>query len=96
MASEMITVETTVNAPLEKVWECWSEPRHISGWCFAQDDWEAPHAENDLRAGGRFLTRFQAKDGSAGFDFTGTVAASHRMQLDFDQNSGATCGLQQR
>ncbi|MBD1379385.1 SRPBCC family protein [Metabacillus arenae] len=66
-----ITVETTIHAPVEKVWEYWTEPQHITKWCSASDDWHAPHAENDLRVGGRFLTRMEAKDGSFGFDFNG-------------------------
>lgn len=76
-----ITVETVINAPVEKVWECWSEPNHITKWCFASDDWEAPLAENDLRIGGRFKTRMAAKDGSAGFDFGGiySVVNPHKL-----------------
>ncbi|MFB5759998.1 SRPBCC family protein [Paenibacillus medicaginis] len=66
-----ITVETTVHAPMEKVWSYWTEPQHITKWSFAAEDWHAPKAENDLRAGGAFLTRMEAKDGSFGFDFSG-------------------------
>jgi uncharacterized protein YndB with AHSA1/START domain len=66
-----ITVETTVNAPVEKVWRSWSEPQHIKNWCAASEDWHAPKAENDLRTGGTFSTRMEAKDGSFGFDFGG-------------------------
>lgn len=66
-----ITVETTVNAPVEKVWEFWSEPGHIKKWCSASEDWHVPFAENDLRTGGKFTTRMEAKDGSFGFDFGG-------------------------
>jgi uncharacterized protein YndB with AHSA1/START domain len=66
-----ITIETTVNAPVEKVWKAWSEPQHIKNWCAASDDWHAPKAENDLRTGGTFSTRMEAKDGSFGFDFGG-------------------------
>lgn len=69
---EKITIEATVTAPIEHVWEYWTEPRHVEAWAFAADDWEALDAENDLRSGGTFKTRMQAKDGSAGFDFTGT------------------------
>lgn len=67
-----ITVQTTVRAPLAKVWEYWTQPEHVTRWTFASDDWEAPTAENDLRVGGTFTTRMQAKDGSTGFDFGGT------------------------
>jgi len=66
-----ITVEATVNAPVEKVWKYWNEPRHITKWCAASDDWHAPHAENDLRKDGRFKTTMAAKDGSFSFDFGG-------------------------
>lgn len=66
-----ITVETTVHAPVEKVWEYWTEPEHITKWYFATDEWHAPNAENDLRVGGKFVTRMEAKDGSFGFDFGG-------------------------
>ena len=66
-----ITVEATVNAPVEKVWKSWGEPQHIKNWCAASDDWHAPKAENDLRTGGTFSTRMEAKDGSFGFDFGG-------------------------
>jgi len=66
-----ITVQTTVNAPMEAVWNCWTQPKHITGWAFADPSWEAPSAENDLRVGGAFKTHMRAKDGSAAFDFTG-------------------------
>ncbi len=67
-----ITVEITVNAPVEKVWEFWTKPEHITKWNFASDDWQSPKAENDLRTGGNFNYRMEAKDGSFGFDFAGT------------------------
>lgn len=66
-----ITVESTINAPVEKVWAFWSAPEHITQWCSASPDWHAPKAENDLQAGGKFSTRMEAKDGSFGFDFGG-------------------------
>lgn len=66
-----ITVEAFVNAPLDKVWECWTAPQHIVNWNFASDGWHAPKAENDLRPGGNFSSRMEAKDGSYGFDFEG-------------------------
>jgi len=71
----IITVETMVNAPVEKVWEYWTKPEHITQWNNASDDWHTPHAENDLRADGRFTSRMEAKDGSFGFDFGGTYDA---------------------
>ena len=66
-----ITVETTVNAPVEKVWNIWSAPEHITRWNSPSEDWHTPRAENDLRPGGKFLARMEAKDGSFGFDFGG-------------------------
>ena len=66
-----ITVSITVNAPIQKVWQFWTLPEHIKQWNFASNDWHAPKAENDLRAGGKFLSRMEAKDGSFGFDFWG-------------------------
>ena len=66
-----ITVENTVNAPVQKVWEFWRSPEHIINWCSPSDDWHTPRAENDLRTGGTFLSRMEAKDGSLGFDFGG-------------------------
>ena len=66
-----ITVENTVNTPVEKVWQYWTSPEHICKWNNASDDWHTPRAENDLRVGGKFLSRMEAKDGSFGFDFGG-------------------------
>ncbi len=71
----VITVETTVNAPVEKVWEFWSKPEHIKKWNAASDDWHTTKAENDLRVGGSFSARMEAKDGSFGFDFGGVYDA---------------------
>jgi uncharacterized protein YndB with AHSA1/START domain len=69
--TKTITVETTVKAPVEKVWKYWTLPEHITKWNHASDDWHSPHSENDLRPGGKFLARMEAKDGSIGFDFGG-------------------------
>jgi len=68
---KQVTVETTVQAPVEKVWKYWTEPTHITKWNSASDDWHTPIAENDLRPGGKFHSRMEAKDGSFGFDFGG-------------------------
>ncbi len=67
-----ITVEVNINAPIEKVWDFWSTPEHITQWSFASADWHTPSSENDLRVGGKFNSRMEAKDGSMGFDFGGT------------------------
>lgn len=67
----MVTTACTVHAPVEKVWEYYTGPKHITQWNNASDDWCTPRAENDLRQGGRFTFRMEAKDGSFGFDFGG-------------------------
>jgi uncharacterized protein YndB with AHSA1/START domain len=67
-----ITVETTVHAPLEEVWRAWTTPADIKQWNAASDDWHTTAATVDLRIGGIFSSRMEAKDGSMGFDFTGT------------------------
>jgi uncharacterized protein YndB with AHSA1/START domain len=69
--NQVITIEATINAPIEKVWHYWTEPEHIKQWNSASDDWHTTAAENDLRVGGKFLSRMEAKDGSFGFDFSG-------------------------
>jgi uncharacterized protein YndB with AHSA1/START domain len=79
----VVTIETTVNAPISKVWECWTGPNHITKWCNASPDWHTPSASNDLRVGGEFTTRMEAKDGSFGFDFGGvytTVINNERIE----------------
>ncbi len=91
-----ITVETLVNAPLEKVWEYWTLPRHITQWNNASEDWHTPYAENDLRDGGKLLATMAAKDGSISFDFWGihtkvlhlqeiatTLGDGRKMQITF-------------
>lgn len=70
--SQVITVETTVNAPLAKVWNYWTQPQHIMIWNNASPDWHTPKSENDLREGGKFSSTMAAKDGSMSFDFWGT------------------------
>ena len=67
-----IAVETIIHSSIEKVWDAWTMPEHITKWCQASDGWHAPSASNDLRVGGIFTTRMEARDGSAGFDFGGT------------------------
>lgn len=72
MDKTRITVESTINADIKKVWDYWTMPQHITKWNFASDDWECPSAENDMRVGGKYKARMQAKDGSFGFDFEAT------------------------
>jgi uncharacterized protein YndB with AHSA1/START domain len=70
-ASMEITIDTTVNAPIEEVWTAWITPDDIKKWNFASDDWSSPDAKIDFTVGGRFSYRMEAKDGSIGFDFEG-------------------------
>lgn len=99
----MITVETLINAPIDKVWQYWTEPQHIMKWNNASDDWHTPHAENDLRVGGRFLSTMAAKDGSFSFDFSGvydevivhqtiayTLADDRKVKILFSEQNGQT------
>lgn len=67
-----ITVSTLINAPISRVWSAWTRPEDITQWNAASDDWHSPAARNDLRVGGGFSYRMEAKDKSAGFDFEGT------------------------
>lgn len=79
-AEKSITIEAIVHTPIEHVWQCWTDPVRIMQWVFASDGWEVSRAENDLQVGRAFLTRMQAKEGNAGFDFTGvyTLVDPHR------------------
>jgi uncharacterized protein YndB with AHSA1/START domain len=98
-----ITVEATVNAPVEKVWAFWTSPEHIMKWNNASPDWHTPQAENDLRPGGRFSSRMEAKDGSIGFDFGGvyqqvvtnelisyTLDDNREVKISFEENGEET------
>ena len=81
MEKTVVTVESTIQAPVEKVWEYWTKPEHIMKWNNASDDWHTTRAENDLRVGGKFLSRMEAKDGSTGFDFDGVYDAVKTNEL---------------
>lgn len=70
-ATNMVTVHVLVRKPIGKVWKYWTEPEHIVNWNFASDDWHTSQADSDLRDGGSFCYRMEAKDGSMGFDFEG-------------------------
>jgi len=69
--TKTITIQASINAPVEKVWKFYTEPEHITQWNNASDDWHTPSAKNDLKTGGKFVFRMEAKDGSKGFDFEG-------------------------
>lgn len=100
---QTVTVETTVKVPVEKVWEVWSNPRHIEKWNAASADWHTPSAENDLRPGGKFVLRMEAKDGSFGFSFEGvydevrdneyieyTLEDGRKVKISFTSNGDET------
>lgn len=76
-----ITIETIVNVPIENVWRAWTTPEDIQQWNAASDDWHTTKATVDLREGGAFCSRMEAKDGSAGFDFAGTYTRIVQQQL---------------
>ncbi len=91
----VITVETTVDAPVEKGWEFWTAPEHIMQWNNASDDWHTPSATNDLREGGVFTARMEAKDGSAGFDFGGTYTkVLEHKQIEYTMDDGRKVSVQ--
>lgn len=98
-----ITVESTINAPIEKVWEYWTKPEHIVKWNNASEDWHTPKAENDLRTGGNFVYTMAAKDGSFSFDFGGiydevtdhryieyTIGDGRKVKINFESDGGST------
>ncbi len=68
---DKITIRTTVEAPLQKVWDFWTQIEHIAGWAFASDDWGAEGISNHLEKGGKFSSRMFAKDGSFEFLYSG-------------------------
>lgn len=78
---QAITIAATVSAPIEKVWEYWTNPEHVKQWNNASPDWHTPSAENDLRPGGKFTYTMAARDGSFSFDFWGIydVVTDHEL-----------------
>jgi uncharacterized protein YndB with AHSA1/START domain len=102
-ATTTIKVAAAIKAPVEKVWELWTDPEHIKQWNQASDDWHTPRAQNDLRAGGSFVCRMEAKDGSFGFDFGGvydqvktneyieyTLEDGRKVKVDFKEEGNET------
>jgi uncharacterized protein YndB with AHSA1/START domain len=101
--AKKITVKAIINAPIKKVWENWTKPEHITKWNFASDDWQCPKAENDMRVGGKYNARMEAKDGSFGFDFWGiydkiethkmiayTLGDNRKVETTFVENGNQT------
>jgi uncharacterized protein YndB with AHSA1/START domain len=88
-----ITVQATINAPVEKVWKYWTTPDDIIKWNNASSDWHTTHAVNDLRLWGKFSSRMEAKDGSMGFDFSGVyknVILHKQIDYTLDDNREVT------
>ena len=86
-----ITVETLVNAPVPTVWKAWNDPEDIKQWNAASDDWHTTASSVDLREGGRFSARMEAKDGSFGFDFEGTYTrVVPRKLIEYAMSDGRT------
>lgn len=85
MTAQSITVHTTVAAPVGQVWAAYTTPEDIKQWNSASDDWQTPSVSVDLREGGAFSSRMEAKDGGMGFDFGGTYTKieTHRL-IEYD------------
>lgn len=103
MAKPVIHVEATISAERTKVWALYTSPEHITGWNFASPDWRCPHAVNELKPGGSYRARMEARDGSFGFDFeavyeevvpyerlTYTIADGRSVTISFEDQGGRT------
>lgn len=103
IAKTKITVETTVKAPVERVWKLWTEPWHILHWNSPSIDWHTTYSENDFRVGGRLLSRMESVDGKDGFDFSGeytnielykhidyVIADGRRVWVSFEDKGNST------
>lgn len=102
MAQEKITIRTTVLANKQKVWDYYTQPEHITQWNFADPSWHCPNAKNDLKVGGSYVARMEAKDGSFGFDFEAVyteinhgnnftyVGEGRFITVEFKETSGQT------
>ena len=89
---EKITIQVTVNSPIEKVWKIWTSGEDIKQWNTASDDWHTTKAEINLVVGGTFSSRMEAKDGSFGFDFSGkyTDVKTHEL-IEYTMDDNRTC-----
>ncbi len=103
MNTQKVTIEATIAANTEQVWNYYTSPEHITGWNFANEEWYCPSAENDLKVGGKYKARMEAKDGSFGFDFeavydeviplkkiTYTLEDGRVVTTDFEDLNGST------
>lgn len=85
----IITVQAIINAPVEIVWKNWTTPEDVVNWNYASEDWHSTRAENDLRVGGKFNYRMEAKDRSIGFDFEGVYDnIINKQQIDYTLGDG--------
>lgn len=98
-----ITIQTTVDAPIDTVWKCWISPEHITQWNAASEDWHTPKAMSNFEIGGSFSYRMEAKDGSMGFDLNGvfdqinehrfiayTMEDDRKVEIDFEAQGNQT------
>lgn len=86
-----VTIQAQINASPSKVWDFWTNPTHIVNWNFASDDWCCPKAENDLRVGGKYSARMEAKDKSFGFDFECTYTEVVNLKtINYTMGDGRT------
>lgn len=103
MDTTKITIQAVVAADRQKVWDRYTQPEHITKWNFATDTWHCPAASNDMRVGGKYLARMEAKDGSFAFDFeavyneivdgekfTYTMPDNREIQVTFEQTDDKT------
>jgi len=87
-----ITVEAIIRSPIAKVWSAYTTPGDIKQWNTASDDWHTTKSTVDLRVGGQFTSRMEAKDGSFGFDFAGTytkIVPNELIEYSFGDRTGA-------
>ncbi|MBX3054742.1 MAG: SRPBCC family protein [Caldilineaceae bacterium] len=89
-----ITIDALIQADLETVWACWNNPADIMRWNAASDDWHTTASTVDLRTGGKFTSRMEAKDGSMGFDFTGVYTkVIEKEQIEYTMEDGRTASV---
>ena len=94
-----IAVTVTIDKPIDLVWASYTTPEDIVQWNFASDDWHTPSARVDLRVGGSFSSRMEAKDGSAGFDFEGVytrVLENELLEYEFGDRKAVVTFTEQR
>lgn len=103
MKMDQIKIQAVVSADVEKVWDYYTLPQHITKWNFASEDWQCPNASNDMQVGGKYIARMEAKDGSFGFDFeavynqiavgegfTYTMPDGREVNITFNNTKGIT------